>query len=176
MELIGWLVQGAPISNRSINDGFYRACRCNHLIIAQWLFNRFKISDTTLHDAAIASDSIDMLKWLHGTNRCSVVVWTEIFHQACKNGKVDIADWLLWIAIGPTEIDYIFINCDAECIARLLVAKFPWCYAIENYNERIVFSSAERNWRRRRDAILAWKQGKLARLPDDMAREIVEWI
>ena len=162
LAVMQWILNKRPWLNMGANNeyAFRYACYYGHLSVAQWLLEKRPDLEMGAENEAA-------------------------FRKACINGHMEIAQWLLEKRPG---LDIGAENEEAFRLARNSVATwlattFPWRYVVNECGNRRVIPNLDRErlfrehmWRRRRDAVLAWKRGRLARLPADMAREIIEWM
>jgi len=192
-DIAEWILAAFPDATyvilEDVNNLFLMVCYNHHIQVAQWLFANYislpsSIMLIPVLRSACLHGQLELAKWIKNISPDlpPSILNTSLVYRACMDNRIDIAQWILRqnpaISIDDTY-NSVFKCCHVN-VARWLADVRKDAYAISSTGERIIYSMATRNWKRREVAFrlstLRTSPHILNRLPADVSRYIITFI
>lgn len=135
LKSVKWLVKYFHLTQQDIGNGinqaFYISCHYNHLTVAQYLFDNFKICKEDVANRyifyfACEQGYLEVAKWLHENFKDKLdadLLIPETFETCYKDGHIEVAHWLN---------ETFNLNRDGTCIEVL--NRKTWEFEIQEIN------------------------------------------
>lgn len=153
-----WLISKL-IYNKSqiIREAFKRACNCNHINIAIWLYNldinliSFNDKDKALLYAC-ANNNIKIAEWLQQIGANIHIEENKTFIVACEHGNIEIVKWLYNLGVNIDK-EKIFLQL---CIFSQ-IELMDWLIQLESKLHIKIINRAYINaWKYKNVKVIMW--------------------